>query len=139
VKICPDSNLLATPWCPAPIDKQYDSLGNSSDTIPEYYCNLHNLDAAQFPVPVGWNVDNTYFEQQEEQARQAEQAELDAAAEEARKREEEAAAAAEEAKKPDKPATDDKKPTKPPKPTPPADDGQNASGDEGAEAPASTG
>jgi len=60
VDVCTESGFLATPWCPSHELRKFSTLNAQSTEgaglAPEYYCNLHNLDTAQFPpdpaVPV---------------------------------------------------------------------------------------
>ncbi|MDR3304878.1 MAG: transglycosylase domain-containing protein [Clostridiales Family XIII bacterium] len=55
VDICIDSGFRATPWCPNHELRKFSTLNAKSqeeldsNKAPEFYCNLHNLDSAQFP------------------------------------------------------------------------------------------
>lgn len=63
VKVCADSGYLATPYCPNVVTKvmvkrhsgstiSYGNytVGDIAYEAPRYYCNLHNLDTATYPI-----------------------------------------------------------------------------------------
>ncbi|MCR5482676.1 MAG: transglycosylase domain-containing protein [Clostridia bacterium] len=59
-EICADSGLLATPLCHNRITKTgtlkpYDD--GSGNTLPYYYCNLHNPDSSVYAIPPGTQLD----------------------------------------------------------------------------------
>jgi hypothetical protein len=53
--VCIESGYLATPWCEAHEFRKFSSLKPKEgeefmgQTVPEYYCQLHNLDPGTFP------------------------------------------------------------------------------------------
>lgn len=68
VTICPESGLLATPYCyshsskfgvmrPYMVDP---SVGDIAYEVPHYYCNIHNLDPDVYAPPPGTDVNNQY-------------------------------------------------------------------------------
>ncbi len=61
VNICSDSGYLATPYCPNTVSKVFVKRPYTVDPhvadiayeLPSYYCNLHNPNAAQYPIDPG--------------------------------------------------------------------------------------
>jgi penicillin-binding protein 1A len=67
LETCENSGLRATPWCPGRLTRDYFTLDDSTEKPPEFYCNLHNKDTVNFPLPPGVTLDNSYFDQLEQQ------------------------------------------------------------------------
>ena len=74
VDVCETSGYLATPWCPNHSTKVLinrpggptKDLADSQYDAPIYYCNLHNVDTASYPVDPEAEVDHTFVPQPSE-------------------------------------------------------------------------
>ena len=73
VTVCADSGDLVTPFCPNPVTQvrirrpegsviYYEGVGvaDSGYGIPQYYCNLHNLDPVMYPIDPSKTLDTTF-------------------------------------------------------------------------------
>ena len=55
VEVCAETGYLATPWCPHKETREFSTMpppeeeGLETETVPKYFCFMHNLDPAQFP------------------------------------------------------------------------------------------
>jgi penicillin-binding protein 1A len=60
--ICEDSGYLATPWCPNTEKKSYSTVngGDSSNSKPKYYCNLHNIKPGKYPIDPDKKLDKDF-------------------------------------------------------------------------------
>lgn len=69
ITVCGDSGLLATPWCPNPVQKvaikrpggNVSGVQDADYDIPTTYCPLHNLDTTKYPVKPGSIVDPNFI------------------------------------------------------------------------------
>ena len=67
--VCSQSGYLATPYCPTPISKVFvkrpytaDPLvGDIQYELPTYYCPLHNIDPANYPIAPGKTIDPNFI------------------------------------------------------------------------------
>lgn len=67
--VCSDTGYLATPYCPNQSGKVFVkraaapdlTVGDFAYELPQYYCNIHNPDAAQYPIDPTKTLDTNFF------------------------------------------------------------------------------